>query len=238
VVFCYLVKIISDGNIRAENVTNKREVSMNSLIAAEIVLRFLVDAVPDEELPVSDVIFVFGNTDLRVAHQAAALFRAQKAHRILVSGGTGPKTVLPKGYKTEAEYYAGIMEDKGIPRSVMILEDRATNTLENVLLGMERYRAVVGNGPFQAIAVAMPPLLRRALATFRKHNPEIPILGSAFQPMDRTEWFNARWLARGLAEIDRLTAYAEKGDIRPVLIPPDVAEAVAMLRRLSESEQC
>ncbi|MEK7552673.1 MAG: YdcF family protein [Patescibacteria group bacterium] len=178
---------------------------------------------PIEDLPKADTIFVFGHTDSRVAEHAAALYLAGKAPIIVITGGAGERTVLPEPYKTEAAYYQNIVVQSGVPDNAIILEDKSTNTLENVCLGIPRARAVCKK-LHRVIAVAMPPLLRRALATMRKHFPDIEVVGSAFVSDNPNEWISGKWLQRLKGEIDRLIKYAKEGDIARVEIPNDILE--------------
>lgn len=186
-----------------------------------IILDFLIDAVPEKKLPKADGVFGFGHVDSRVAEQIVKIFLAGKAEKIIISGGKRETNRVPNGFSSEAEYLNSIIMKYGVLGN--ILEEMASNTLENVLFGMEAAYQV-GFYPRSLILVAMPPLLRRSRATFAKQFPKITTFGSAF-PFEKSEWQSQRRIRRILAEIDRLKMYADKGDIAAVPIPMQVMSA-------------
>jgi len=193
----------------------------------DTVVGFLTESTSLENLPQADAIFVFGHYEPEVAHHAAELWKKGKAPRIIISGkGRG---AIPEGFKTEADFYASLIESDGVPKEVLILEKESTNSLENVLLSVAAYRSM-GFNPKSLILCAMPPLLRRSCATFRKQFPDITIYGSAF-PMPQ-EWFTPRRISRLLGELERLNEYAKNGDIVPVEIPAEVVSAAEKIRQI------
>ncbi len=192
-------------------------------------VEFLSESVAEEKLPTADAIFVFGHYDPRPALQAAKLWKSGKAPKIILSGRGRDK--IPQGFETEADFYASLIEKEGIPSSTLILEKESTNTLENVLLGIAAGKRG-GFRPKSLILCALPPLLRRSIATFQKQFPDISVCGSAFaMPVD--EFLAPPRLKRIIGEFDRLRNYAEKGDIAPVEIPNSVQQAIDKLRTLN-----
>src|SRR5689334_17126585 len=79
-----------------------------------------------------DVIFTLGSHDLRVADRAAELYLEGWAPLLIFSGGLGNLTKLI-WKETEADQFARIAIDKGVPAEHIIIENRSTNTGENVL---------------------------------------------------------------------------------------------------------
>ncbi|NQV88523.1 MAG: hypothetical protein HQ402_03145 [Parcubacteria group bacterium] len=79
------------------------------------------------------------------------------------------------------------------------------------------------------IIVAVPILLRRAIATMGKHYPDRLIQGSS-PTLPLSQYDNPFVLDRLCGEIDRLKKYAEKGDILPVTIPDLIKETCDYLR--------
>src|SRR5215213_520150 len=79
-----------------------------------------------------DCIFVLGSHDLRVAHRGAELYLEGWAPVLIFSGGLGNVT---KGIWTESEAdkFAKIAIDRGVPADAIIIENRSTNTGENIL---------------------------------------------------------------------------------------------------------
>lgn len=117
----------------------------------------------------SDCIFVLGSNDIRVAEHAAKLFLEGYAPFIVFSGGEGELTRgMFKG--SEAEAFAEVALDMGVPEDAILLEPQSTNTGENVqftraLLEMK------GLEPESFIIVQKPFMERRAYATFQQNWP-------------------------------------------------------------------
>lgn len=180
------------------------------------------------DLEPADVIFVFGHNDPRPAEHAAFLFELERARIVLVSGGVGPRTELTSAYSSEADYYGAILQAAHVPKGNVILEDKATNTLENVMYGMSRLTVSMSN-PSRIIVVSVAPLLLRSELTLRQHFPQIHIQKSA--PNMKREWVedNAK-VKRLCGEIERLIQYSARGDIAHVNIPAGTMEACRVLR--------
>lgn len=136
----------------------------------KIILDFLTEQTPVEELTPADAIFVFGHVDRRVAEHAAKIFKMGLAPKIIISGGIGALKRNPSDFPSEAEFFASIITASEISNSAIILEKTATNTLENVLLGMKS-AAREGLHPKSLILISVPGLLKRSAATFSKHFP-------------------------------------------------------------------
>ncbi len=192
----------------------------------KLILDFLIETTPIEQLPVSDGIFVFGHIDPRLVKHVAKLWNMKKAPKIILTGKG--RRDLPEGFESESEYYASILKQSGVPDSAIILEKQSTNSLENVLIGIKVAKEN-GLNPKTLIACAMPPLLRRAIATLNQQFPDVSVFGSAFVfPFE--EYIIEKRIKRILAEFDRFEAYAEKGDIVPINVPSDVVKAVEEIR--------
>lgn len=210
---------------------------MNELLKQiKIILSFLIDAKPVQCLPHTDGIFVFGCFDGRVASQAAMLFNKMKAPHIVVSG-KGKAERLPDGFTTEADYFDSILAKQNIPKTAIILEKNATNTLENVIFGVELIKQNFSELS-SMILCAKPQHLRRARATFAKQYPELKTYGSAYE-IDDNEWINnPRLVYKILREIEKLRIYSAKGDIAVVEIPPNVndayTQAIVLREKLSQ----
>ena len=177
----------------------------------------------------ADVIFVFGSRDLAVPDRAAALFHEGHAPRVLVTGSYGRMTrnVFPQ---PEALVFRDHLVEAGVPPSAILTEPVATNTLENVRLGIEALRRV-DRMPTTALLVAKGFVMRRCVATFAQHCDEIrvracPPDGGAARALDRSP---TEFAARLVAEIDRLERYAESGDIQAQEIPLEVRQAARRL---------
>ena len=96
----------------------------------------------NHQLKKADCIFVLGSLDTRVAEYAADLFLQGLAPYIIFSGGLGSLTTnIFK--KPEAEIFADIAITKGVPEDKIIIENKSTNTGENVLFTREILKLVV-----------------------------------------------------------------------------------------------
>ncbi|HLZ89891.1 MAG TPA: YdcF family protein, partial [Puia sp.] len=79
----------------------------------------------------SDCILVLGSHDLRVADRGADLYLQGLAPILIFSGGLGNVT---KGIwkDPEADRFARIALDKGVPAEAIFIENQSTNTGENI----------------------------------------------------------------------------------------------------------
>ena len=81
----------------------------------------------------SDCILALGSHDTRVADRAAALYLEGWAPLLIFAGGLGR---LTEGMWTEpeADLFARIAIEKGVPKEAIRIENRSTNTGENIQL--------------------------------------------------------------------------------------------------------
>jgi len=113
-----------------------------------------------------DVIFVFGSHDISVAERAADLYLQGYAPYIVCSGKSGKNT---DGIfsETEAKIFSDIILSRGIPRDRIFLEERATNTGENIIFTQELlFKNKIKADSF--ILVGKPYMERRTYAAFAK----------------------------------------------------------------------
>jgi hypothetical protein len=124
----------------------------------------------------ADGILVFGSNDLRVAEHAVSLYKDGFAPWILFSGERGRMTqTWPE---TEAETMARVARMAGVPESAILIENRATNTGENIRFSRELL-AERGLMPVSAIFVQKPYMERRTRAALEVQWPGMKIqLGS------------------------------------------------------------
>ncbi|EGU38160.1 hypothetical protein VII00023_19529 [Vibrio ichthyoenteri ATCC 700023] len=123
----------------------------------------------DHTVTAADCIFVLGSNDPRVAEYAAQLYLQGLAGKILFSGGFGR---LTEGVfaQTEAETFATIAQDLGVPAGDIIIEKHSTNSGENVLFSAQRLQELDLHFN-RFILVQKPYMERRAYATFLKQWP-------------------------------------------------------------------
>ena len=118
----------------------------------------------------ADAIFVLCSHDAAVAVRGAELFLAGWAPLLIFSGGLGAIT-RHLWHEPEADQFAAIAQKMGVPRDRMLIENRSTNTGENVLF-TKKLLADRGIDPQTFILVQKPYMERRTYATFKRHWPE------------------------------------------------------------------
>jgi hypothetical protein len=181
-----------------------------------------------------EAVFAFGCGDLRVPQRAANLHLDGWAPRVLVSGGTGRRSAELFG-ASEAAVFARHLRWLGVPPSAIVTEELASNTGENVSLGMRALRHA-GVDVRRALLVAKPFGMRRCAATFRLRHPGVETVCCPPRgPMlDFVEGTRSRFAARLVAELERLERYPVLGYIarQPRPTPRRVTEAAAEIRRL------
>lgn len=118
----------------------------------------------------ADLILALGSNDTRVADRAAELYLAGWAGTLIFSGGAGALT-RDRFDRPEAEIFADIARDRGVPARTILIEPHSTNTGENIVFS-RRLLAERGIEPNRIILVQKPYMERRAYATFKKIWPE------------------------------------------------------------------
>jgi uncharacterized SAM-binding protein YcdF (DUF218 family) len=118
----------------------------------------------------SDCILVLGSHDKRVAERGAELYLQGYAPLLLFSGGLGRLT-QELWRETEAELFAGIALQMGVPKEAILIENRSTNTGENILFSLQVLQEQ-GLDPECFLVVQKPYMERRSYATFKKHWPD------------------------------------------------------------------
>ena len=118
----------------------------------------------------AECLLVMGSHDLRVADYAAQLYSEGWASIIVFSGGLGNFT-REIWHETEAEKFAQIALEKGVPEQHVLIENQSTNTGENVQFSRKLLH-LQGVNPASFLLVHKPYMERRALATFQKIWPE------------------------------------------------------------------
>jgi uncharacterized SAM-binding protein YcdF (DUF218 family) len=131
------------------------------------------------ELEKTDCILALGSHDLRVAERAAELYLEGWAPLLIMSGGLGNLTqetwTVP-----EANQFAAIARKKGVPLEHVLIENKSTNTGENILF-TQKLLAQKKINPSSFIVVQKPYMERRAYATFKKHWPGKKLLATSPQ---------------------------------------------------------
>lgn len=183
----------------------------------------------------ADGIVVLGSHDTRVAQRGAELYLEGRAPVIAFSGGLG--RITGKLWdRPEARAFAEIAVKMGIREEDIIIEERSSNTGENILFTKE---LLSGRGiyPARLIAVHKPYMERRTYAAFRKLWPEVKV--AVTSPQIPFESYCAAGLPEGMGreevihimvgDLQRIRLYPQKGFQIPQKIPPHVQEAFERL---------
>ena len=128
----------------------------------------------DHRVENADAIVVLCSHDTSVAERGAELYLEGRAPLLVFSGGLGAITSRMWS-EPEAELFARIARERGVPEESILVENRSTNTGENVLF-TRRLLAERGLDPRSFIVVQKPYMERRSYATFRKVWPEKEIV--------------------------------------------------------------
>src|SRR3989338_6756084 len=124
----------------------------------------------NHRLEKADAILVLGSHDLRIAEYGAKLFLDGWAPLIIFSGGLGRLT-KEIWSESEADQFARVAVNMGVPKEKILIEDKSSNTGENIQLTRELLREKhIDLNKF--IVVQKPYMERRAYATFKKVWPE------------------------------------------------------------------
>jgi uncharacterized SAM-binding protein YcdF (DUF218 family) len=123
----------------------------------------------NHELVKSDCILALGSHDLRVANRAAELYLQGWAPLVIMSGGLGNLT-QNMWTESEADRFAAIAIQQGVPADAILVENKSTNTGENILFTQELLQQK-GLNLQNFIVVQKPYMERRSYATFKKQWP-------------------------------------------------------------------
>jgi uncharacterized SAM-binding protein YcdF (DUF218 family) len=128
----------------------------------------------NHSLAKADGILVLCSYDLVVAERGAKLFLEGWAPLLIFSGGLG--TITSRFWtEPEADRFAEIAVDMGVPREQIIVENQSTNTGENILF-TKQLLAARQITPRKLILVQKPYMERRAYATCKKLWPQVEIV--------------------------------------------------------------
>ncbi|MDQ3819424.1 MAG: YdcF family protein [Acidobacteriota bacterium] len=126
------------------------------------------------QLEKADAILVLCSHDKRVAERGAQLFLEGWAPLLIFAGGLGSVTSRMWS-EPEADQFAQIALQMGVPVERILIENRSTNTGENILF-TKRLLAEKQIETQKFILVQKPYMERRSFSTFRKVWPEKEVL--------------------------------------------------------------
>ena len=185
----------------------------------------------NHQLKKADCIFVLGSHDTRVAEYAADLFLQGYAPYIIFSGDRGSLTARIFE-KPEAEIFADIALARGVPQDKVIIENKSTNTGENVQFTKEILKQK-GFDFNSFILVQKPYMERRTYVTFKKIWPEKDFIVTS-PPLDFIAYPNdkisqERVINVMVGDLQRIKVYPERGFQIFQEIPDNVWEAYKKL---------
>ncbi len=179
----------------------------------------------------SDCILALGSHDLRVAERAAELYLQGLAPFNIMSGGLGNFTKEMWSEK-EADKFAKVAIEMGVPEQVILIENQSTNTGENIVFTQSLLKEKKLD-PTSFIVVQKPYMERRSYATFKKHWPNKNILVTSPQislndyPTDEIPMEKVINIMVG--DLQRIKLYPDKGFQIYQEIPDEVWEAYEKL---------
>jgi uncharacterized SAM-binding protein YcdF (DUF218 family) len=182
---------------------------------AAINARHLVDT----PLQPADLLFVFGtrqDVDQRVA-EAARLWRCGYFRWAIVSGGVTPGAGLSEARLSECEIMTEAMIACGIPANIILREDRAMNTGENVIFSLPIIDAAIGlKNIRRVICLGNTWTARRYPMTLHRHWPQVEkmlVMVDTFET-PRSRWHtDPEFSRRMIGEWDKIEPYKARGFI-------------------------
>ena len=179
----------------------------------------------------ADCIVGFGCYDEDIPRRCAELYHAGFAPYVAFSGGLGRNT-SDLWTRSEAERFAAIAMEAGVPEDKIILENKSTNSAENLLF-TPKVLAEHGLRAEKIIAVHKPYMERRLWAAMQVYWPDVQAVYTSPQVTLEEHIAHAETIgmtARGVIEtivgdIQRMELYATKGYQVPVEIPDEVRAA-------------
>lgn len=189
----------------------------------------------NHQLSHADAILALCSHDTIVAERSAQLFLERWAPLLVFSGGLGAitKTLWSE---PEADQFARIAIRLGVPEDRILIENRSTNTGENVAF-TRRLLAERGLDLRRFLVVQKPYMERRAYATFRKVWPEAELIVTS--PRLSLDQYLGRYshesftaddvISIMVGDLQRIRLYPEKGFQIPQEIPDDVWQAYTQL---------
>lgn len=185
----------------------------------------------NQHLQKSDCILVLGSHDLRVAERGAELYLQGWAPLLIMSGGLGRLT-QEMWSEPEADKFAKIALEMGVPAEAILIENKSTNTGENILFTQQLLQKE-NLAPERFIVVQKPYMERRSFATFKKHWPEKELIVTSpqlsMQAYPTAEITLEEVIHIMVGDLQRIKVYPEKGFQIEQEIPKEVWEAFEKL---------
>jgi len=185
----------------------------------------------NHQLRSADAILVLCSHDKKVAERGAQLLLEGWAPLLIFSGGLG---VITSDIWTEpeADQFAEVAIQMGVPKEKIIIENKSTNTGENILF-TKQLLAQKQIDPRKFILVQKPYMERRSFATFRKLWPEKELIVTS--PQVSFDEYLASYVNQELSgddvisimvgDLQRIKVYADRGFQIPQNVPNEIWSA-------------
>lgn len=148
------------------------------------------------------------------AEEISSLYRQGYFTNVILSGG-----VTGQSKNSEASVLCGTLVSYGIPKDVMLLEDKAMNTGQNVVLSREMMKDFAIT---ELLLIGKISSKRRYIMTVRKQWPEIARICchgvNYFSVPIHRWWKDPEFRARVLSECRKVSSYIRRGFISDVRI--------------------
>lgn len=168
----------------------------------------------NHQLIKADAILVLCSHDTRVAERAVDLFHQGWAPLLIFSGGLGAIT-RDIWSEPEANQFARIAMTLGVPKDKILIENRSSNTGENILF-TKQLLAEKEIDLQSFIVVQKPYMERRSFATFRKLWPEKEVVVTS--PQVSFEEYLEHYASRELTKDDVISIMV--GDLQRIKLYP------------------
>lgn len=183
----------------------------------------------------ADVIIGFGHFDMNIPRRCCELYLKGYGKKIIYTGGVGAGSADFKNAEAIEFLHYTKAHFPQIPAEDIIIEDRSTNTGENIRFSMERMKEEspvfnFENGIRSAILVATPARQLRVYLTVKMHLENIELINlppeTSYHENDELFYGKGENFSSQLTgEIRRLIEYPAKGFCTEVNIPELVMEA-------------
>ena len=191
----------------------------------------------------ADVIVGFGNFNDNIARRAAELYLQGYAPKILFTGGLGRNTrnLLPE---PEADRFARVAMECGVPEADILREDQSTNTKENILFTREmlerlelKHERILGvHQPFMERRICAAMGVYWPEQSFRVTSPQVTI-PEYLREAERQGMTQEGSISVIVGDFQRMDLYARLGYQLPQEIPEDAWEAFRQLVDMGYDKQ-
>lgn len=186
-----------------------------------------------------DAVIGFGHFDLNIPRRCAELQRSGAAKNVIFTGGIGAGSADLGEPEADAFFAVLTGEVPPLRDARVIVENRSTNTAENIgltraLLERDHPELAFGQGIRSVLLVANPCRQRRVWLTWRQMLPDIPACNAPpltdYEEQARLYAGKRQDIARQvLGEFERIRDYPDRGWIAPSTIPPQISTAAVLL---------